>query len=169
MDSKLIEQIQKIDIRVLIFGIIVFLALIGPIMIDIRVLIFGIIVFLALIGPIMIEIFITVPDSYKDLTISKLLLLSMGATLPVLNIILSIEATKNDTLLPPLQQGTPDLNITAGLFITAFIFYIDLGLQFLIRYSFHVFVIVGMLLELLVIVWSIVQIKAAKQALKKIK
>lgn len=151
MDSTLIEQIRKTDPRTILFGAIAFLALIGP---------------------AMIEIFVADPESYRALSVSKLVFLAMGTTLPaaVLNTWLCLAASKHEKpsqLLP----GTPDLNVTAGLFMTALVLYIDIGLQFLIGYSFRVFVIIGMVLELIVIVWSVAQIiyfnKEANQTLQR--
>mgnify|MGYP001574702518 FL=1 len=138
MDNDVLEQIRKTDARVFFFGAIAFLALIGP---------------------VMIEIYVAAPDAFLSLTVSKLVLLAMGASLPVavLNTMLCFAATKHDKesqILP----GTPELNASAGLLITALFFYIDVGLQFLVGYSFRVFVIVGIVLELAVIVWSVVQI-----------
>lgn len=143
MESNLLEQIRKTDARVFAFGAIAFLALIGP---------------------VMLEIFIANPVLYKELDLSKLILLSIGATLPIaaLNILLCSSATKHIDSTPILP-GTPDLNTAVGFFITAFIFYIDIGMQFLLNYSFHTFVIVGMGLELLIIVWSIPQILDANK------
>lgn len=133
MDSKIFEQIQKTDARVFAFGAIAFLALFGP---------------------VMIEIFIADPILFKELSISKLILLAIGASLPIaaLNTILSIAATKQSTAV------SLHLDSAIGLFVTAFIFYINLGIQFLAGYSFHTFVIVGMGLELSIILWSVPQI-----------
>ncbi len=143
MESNLLEQIRKTDARVFAFGAIAFLALIGP---------------------VMLEIFIADPALYKELDLSKLILLSIGATLPTaaLNILLCSSATKHIDSTPILP-GTPDLNTTAGFFITAFVFYIDIGIQFLVDYSFHTFVLVGIVLEFIVIFWSIPQILDANK------
>ena len=138
MQSDLIEQIRKTDPRQLFFGLIAFLALIGP---------------------AMVEIYIADLNSYQTLSLSKLIILAIGATLPVaiINTLLCFAATKHDKTSQILPR-TPDLNATAGLSVTALILYIDICLQFLVGYSFRVFVIVGMVLELVVIVWSVMQI-----------
>lgn len=147
MQSDLIEQIQKFDPRQLLFGLIAFLALIGP---------------------AMIEIYIADLNSYQTLSLSKLILLAIGATLPVaiINTFLCFAATKHDKTSQNLP-GTPDLNLAAGLSVTALILYIDICVQFFIGYSFRVFVIVGMVLELAVIVWSVVQIATANKTANK--
>jgi len=144
--SDLLEQIRKTDARVFSFGAIAFLALIGP---------------------AMIEIYIADPDSYRTLTVSKLVFLAMGATLPVavLNILLCFAVTKHDKT-SQILPGTPDLNASVGLFVTALIFYVDIGLQFLIGYSFRVFVIVGMVIELVIIVWTVVEISNINKTAK---
>ncbi|MBC2703791.1 hypothetical protein [Desulfobacula sp.] len=146
MGSDLLEQIRKTDVRVLSLGMIAFLALIGP---------------------AMIEIYIVDPDLYRTLTVSKLLFLAIGATLPVaiLNTLLCFAATKHDKTSQTLP-GTPDLNVAAGLFITALIFYIDIGLQFFVGYSFRVFVIVYIVIEFAVISWSFVQIYNTRKTAK---
>jgi hypothetical protein len=138
MDSNLLGQIQKTDPRTLFIGAITFLALIGPVMIEINV---------------------SNPASYRALSVSKLILLAIGATLPVgiLNTLLCYAATKHDKA-SQILPGTPDLNVSAGLAITALILYANVGLQFLIGYSLRTFIIVCMIFELLVIVWSIAQI-----------
>ena len=131
---------------------------------DPRQIIMGLIAFLALIGPAMIELYIADPNSYQTLSLSKLILLAIGATLPVaiINTFLCFAATKHDKT-SQILPGTPDLNLAAGLSVTAVILYIDICLQFFVGYSFYVFVIVGIVLELAVIVWSFVQIATSNK------
>ena len=143
MFDDLIEQIRKADPRQIIMGLIAFLALIGP---------------------AMIELYIADPNSYQTLSLSKLILLAIGATLPVaiINTFLCFAATKHDKT-SQILPGTPDLNLAAGLSVTAVILYIDICLQFFVGYSFYVFVIVGIVSELAVIVWSFVQIATSNK------
>ena len=148
MDSNFLEQIRKTDTRALYFGVIAFLALIGP---------------------VALEIHIVDPESYRILTVSKIVLLALGTALPVavLNTLLCFAATnsnKAQTLLP----GTPDLNASAGLAVTALLLYTDLALQYLFGYSLRVFIAVGGILELALIVWSVWQIRFAKEKANKI-
>ena len=146
MSNNWLEQIQKTDARVIAFGAIAFLALLGP---------------------VIVEIHIVAPELFLALTLSKLVLLALGATLPVavLNTLLCIAATINDKA-SPILPGTPDLNTSAGFLITALILYLDVGIQFFFDYSLRVFVIVGMLLEFLVLIWSAAQIANAKKTVK---
>ena len=131
---------------------------------DPRTFTFSALAFVGLLGPAILETQLCFPSLFSALPLSKLLLLAAGATIPValLNIAMCISATKN---IPrqPLAPGTPDLNASAGLFVTALLLYIDIVLQFFIGYSFRVFVAVALALELLVIIRSIFEIAKANR------